>query len=135
MGSQKTSTMLFRHLLLLALVTLAVAQPFSSKQDANTFLRVKRRARNWTRKSSFKHKEAWNEYKDELEEMSEIPEEEVDALENCIGEAEDADEWCDNPISSCKSHEELEEAGHKTPIFPQCFAKVPRHAPSSYRPR
>merc|ERR1711879_1022197 len=143
MGKQKSLSMAARHgIFVLCLFCVALALPADNleKKDASSFLRVRRKARNWTKTKNFKHAEAWNEYKDELEEMWDIPEEEVDNLESCISSHERKDEWCDLPMNGCKSHEETRENkcswGQNCigPIFRECFAKIPKHAPADYRP-
>merc|ERR1712226_385077 len=67
--------------LFLATITVAHAGLFSSnKEEAHAFLRSKQ----YLEVSELATHEKWEELKDKLEDMSHIPEEQVDALESCL---------------------------------------------------
>merc|ERR1712014_245688 len=80
--------------------------------------------------------EAWEEYKDKLEENTAIPEEEVDELERCCSKC-----WWKNGFQKIygRNHHELkelsernfEETGKALPVpmaCPKCIRHIPKHA-------
>merc|ERR1712096_76953 len=82
-------------LFIITLVTLAtfgyssVIEQFSDRQDANSFLTIPESFQRFRRGSvltkticDFDSVEAWNEFKDGVEELP-LPEEEIDELETC----------------------------------------------------
>merc|ERR1711893_135667 len=96
----------------------------------------KAKARDFVSENNLNSVEAWEEYKDKLEENSAIPEEEVDELERCTARC-----WWKNGATKIfgRNHHELKELAEKrfertgeivpVPIAcPKCIRDIPIHA-------